>query len=255
MVTKFIIGLGGLSLALALVAAPVDWTGQSEDSGSKAAFAKPGNGGGQGNGKGRGAERSAKDGSGAAGAQGGSPGKGKAHGHSKKDAVSGLDSAAPGSSNPGKSKKAAYDGIAGGKVKGSFNAAHASTRAMEVASVNSRVRKVRNYLDAIETVSALENGEEAEAGEESADGEDQAAVDETSLDSAIQAAAEAAAEASNHSVTAGMLEAVNGLGGVEVSEPTNQEVADRAADIQAGGDGSGSETAEGSQDGEGEDGL
>ena len=65
----------------------------------------------------------------------------------------------------------------------------------------------------------------------------QSYVDQVSMESIdIGAAAEAAAMASNHTVTKDMLDAVHGLAGVEVDNDTTEHIAAEAADIQSGGD-------------------
>lgn len=88
---------------------------------------------------------------------------------------------------------------------GSFHAVNASPNAKP--SSNSQVARVRNYLD-------------------------QVSMEEID----VEAAAQAAALASNHTVTKQMLEAVHAIAGIEVDEQTTGDIATRAAEIQSGVD-------------------
>lgn len=207
------VGFGALGLAAALAGAPLGLSGGLDTFGGKAALAKPGNGQGNGKGhaKGKGIEAASESSGVAKGAKSSGTANGRALGLASNDAVSGMP--------PGQAKKADLDGT-GGKlgIKGSFNAIHASVRAFEVASANSRVQKVRSYLEAAERVSDIE----------------QADPEDPDLDAAIQAAAEAAVTASSQSVTRQMLESVHAyanareLADIDISDRTTQEIADRA---------------------------
>jgi hypothetical protein len=229
---KLLIGLFGL--AAVMTAAPIQISSDGLSLDTKVAAAKPGNGKGRGNGRalGRGglAEQSSggqglahgKTGSSAGGARG--QANGRALGHVDKDAVSGVEHAPP-----GQAKKEGYDGVKGPLgVQGSFNAVHSAAINKGVVSPNSRVARVKAYLDAAQEVSDIENGEEG--------------TDPNDLEAAIEAAAVAAADASSQTVTSDMLGKVNDYSnareltepGIDMSDDTRDEVADEAQDIQSG---------------------
>jgi hypothetical protein len=229
---KVLIGVFGLAAVLA--AAPIEFSSDSLAVGLNAAAAKPGNGKGkgQGNGLGRGHGAVAGQSNGAQGfadgqAEGGhsnGQANGRAVGHANKDAVSGV-----GHAPPGQAKKAAYDGIKGNLgIKGSFNAIHSAAINKGVVAPQSRVARVKAYLDAAQDLSDIEN----------AKGD----ADEPDLGAAIEAAAMAAADASSQTVTADMLDKVNDYSntrelttpGIEVSPQTQDAVAHQAQDIQSG---------------------
>ena len=235
---KFLIGVFGLVAVLA--AAPIEFSSDSLSVGANLAAAKPGNGNGKGKGRGNGHAIGHGAVAGQSnGAQGFADGQtegshshgqangqanGRAIGHAPKDAVSGV-----GHAPPGQAKKAAYDGMKGNLgVKGSFNAIHSAAINKGVVSPQSRVARVKSYLDAARDLSDIENAE----GD----------ADEDGLEAAIEAAAMAAADASSQTVTADMLDQVNAYSnareltdpGIDLSPETTGEVADQAQDIQSG---------------------
>ena len=93
-----------------------------------------------------------------------------------------------------------------------------------MVSPNSRVARVKAYLDAAQDVSDIEGSGEGDLG------------------AAIEAAAVAAANASSKTVTSDMLGKVNNYSnareltepGIEMSDDTRDEVAEEARDIQSG---------------------
>ena len=196
--------------------------------GAKSALAQPGgNGKGKSKGKGRGQARGHGNSETLNGVDNGYSGdksaNGQALGH-EIDGVSGVGHATA----PGQAKKASYDGYDGyddKDLKGSFNAINASKRAFEVSNYHSRVQRVKEYLDAAQTVSDLEESDDMAA-----------------LDDAITAAAEKAAAASSQPVTKEMLDEVNAISndkqltdfGIELEDPTTMDIADQARDIQEG---------------------
>lgn len=225
---KLLVGL--FALAAVVTAAPIEISSDGLSVDTKVAAAKPGKGKGRGNGRalGRGglAEQSSggqglahgKTGSSAGGAQG--QANGRALGHVDKDAVSGVEHAPP-----GQAKKEGYDGVKGNLgVQGSFNAVHSAAINKGVVSPNSRVARVKAYLDAAQDVSDIE---------ESGQGD---------LQAAIEAAAVAAADASSQTVTSDMLGKVNDYSngraltepGINMSDDTREKVAEDAQDIQSG---------------------
>ena len=223
---KVLMGVFGLVAALA--AAPIEFSSDSLAVGLNAAAAKPGNGKGHGNGHGRGHGLSAGQSNGAQGLADGKSNaghsNGQAVGHARKDAVSGV-----GHAPPGQAQKAAYDGVKGNLgIKGSFNAIHSAAINKGVVSPQSRVARVKAYLDAAQDLSDIENAE----GD----------ADEPDLEAAIEAAAMAAADASSQTVTADMLDKVNAYSntrdlttpGIDLSPETTVEVAKEAQDIQSG---------------------
>ncbi|MEE9480546.1 MAG: hypothetical protein V3V34_08425 [Kiloniellales bacterium] len=224
--------IGCFGLVAVLAAAPIEFSSDSLSVGLNAAAAKPGNGNGHGNGRGRGHGAGAGQSNGAQGFADGQPGgghsngqaNGRALGHADKDAVSGV-----GHAPPGHAKKAAYDGVKGNLgVKGSFNAIHSAAINKGVVSPQSRVARVKAYLDAAQELSDVENAE----GD----------VDDADLEAAIEAAAVAAADASSQTVTADMLDQVNDYSnareltdpGIDMSDESTNEVATQARDIQSG---------------------
>jgi hypothetical protein len=235
---KFLIGVFGLVAVLA--AAPIEFSSDSLSVGANLAAANPGNGNGKGKGRGNGHAIGhgavAGQSNGAQGFAGGQTNgshshgqangqaNGRAVGHAPKDAVSGV-----GHAPPGQAKKAAYDGMKGNLgVKGSFNAIHSAAINKGVVSPQSRVARVKSYLDAAQDLSDIDNAE----GD----------ADEADLEAAIEAAAMAAADASSQTVTADMLDQVNAYSnareltdpGIDLSPETTDEVADQAQDIQSG---------------------
>ncbi len=231
---KVLIGVFGL--VAVLTAAPIEFSSDSLAVGLNAAAAKPGNGKGQGNGRGRGHGLGAGQSNGAQGladgksdaghsnGQANGQANGRAVGHARKDAVSGV-----GHAPPGQAQKAAYDGIKGNLgVQGSFNAIHSAAINKGVVSPQSRVARVKSYLDAAQDLSDIEN----------ADGD----ADEADLEAAIEAAAMAAADASSQTVTVDLLDRVNAYSnareltdpGIDLSPETTDEVADQAQDSQSG---------------------
>ncbi len=216
--------MGVFGLAAVLAAAPIEFSSDSLAVGLNAAAAKPGNGKGQGNGHGRGHGLSAGQSNGAQGLADGKSNaghsNGQAVGHARKDAVSGV-----GHAPPGQAQKAAYDGVKGNLgIKGSFNAIHSAAINKGVVSPQSRVARVKAYLDAAQDLSDIENGED---GTESAD-----------LGAAIEAAAVAAASASSQTVTPDMLDKVHAYSnernltapGIDMTDDTRGEVANQARD-------------------------
>ncbi len=237
---KVLIGVFGLVAVLA--AEPIEFSSDSLSVGANLAAAKPGNGKGKGRGNGHGNSHAIGHGAVAGqsnGAQGFAGGQtegghshgqvhgqalGRAVGHAPKDAVSGV-----GHAPPGQAKKAAYDGMKGNLgVKGSFNAIHSAAINKGVVAPQSQVARVEAYLDAAQDLSDVEN----------ADGD----ADEADLETAIEAAAMAAADASSQTVTADMLDQVNAYSnareltdpGIDLSPETTDAVADQAQDIQSG---------------------
>ncbi len=196
---SFAIGFRTLGLALVLAAAPLGLGGVLDGCRGKAALAMPAD----------------------------ETGSGQALDPVRSDAVSGM--------SPSQAKQAIRAGLGGDLgLKGSFNAIHASVPTFQVVSSSSRVETVRAYLDASQTVSAVETGE----------------VMVYDLDAAVQAAAEAAAATSSQSVTKEMLEAVQAyadareLADIDIGDETSQEIADRTdRDVMDGG-----ETAAGESD-------
>jgi hypothetical protein len=176
-------------IVVALGTAPVRLQDTGFGLGSNPALATPGNGHGHGHGDGNGHSKSQGSLKGVSNEDGVSSSNGRALGHAK-----------------------AVDGVIGSKVKGAFNAVHASPTAMANAAPTSQVANVKAYLDAV-----------------------------SAEDIDVEAAAEAAAiAAKNHTVTAETLDGVHEIAnskGAEISvdDVTTQEIADRAADIQAGG--------------------
>lgn len=224
--------IGCFGLVAVLAAAPIEFSSDSLSFGSNFAAAKSGNGKGKGHGNGRGHSAVAGQSNGAQGFATGQSNaghsngqaNGRALGHADKDAVSGV-----GHAPPGQAKKAAYDGVKGNLgVKGSFNAIHSAAINKGVVSPQSRVARVKSYLDAAQDLSDVENAE----GD----------VDDGELEAAIEAAAVAAADASSQTVTADMLDQVNDYSnareltdpGIDLSQETTDEVADQAQDIQSG---------------------
>lgn len=222
---KLMIGLFGL--AAVATAAPMEISSDGLSLDTKVAAAKPGKGKGRGNGRGLGRGLSEQGAQGLANGEsenGPSHGQGQANGralgHVDKDAVSGVEHAPP-----GQAKKDGYDGVKGNLgVKGSFNAIHSAAINKGVVSPNSRVARVKAYLDAAQEVSDIE------------------ASGQGDLQAAIEAAAMAAADASSQTVTSDMLGSVhdysNGRAltepGIDMSDDTRDEVADEARDIQSG---------------------
>lgn len=221
--------IGVLGLVAALAAAPIEFSSDSLSFSSNLAAAQPGNGKGHGNGRGHGNVAGQSN-----GGQGFADGQsndshsngqanGRAVGHANKDAVSGV-----GHAPPGQAKKAAYDGMKGNLgVEGSFNAIHSAAINKGVVAPQSRVARVKAYLDAAQDLSDIEKAEGA---------------DEADLEAAIEAAAMAAADASSQTVTADMLDKVNDYSntrdlttpGIDLSPETTDEVAEEAQDIQSG---------------------
>ena len=225
---KVLIGVFGLVAVLA--AAPIEFSSDSLSFSSNLAAAQPGNGKGHGNGRGHGNVAGQSNGAQgfadgqAAGGHSNGQANGRAVGHANNDAVSGVEHAPP-----GQAKTEAYDGVKGNLgVKGSFNAIHSAAINKGVVSPQSRVARVKAYLDAAQDLSDIEN----------ADGD----PDEADLEAAIEAAAMAAADASSQTVTADMLDKVNDYSntreltdpGIDLSPETTDEVAEEAQDIQSG---------------------
>ncbi len=222
---KLLIGLFGL--AAVATAAPMEISTDGLSLDTKVAAAKPGKGKGRGNGRGLGRGLSEQGAQGLANGEsenGPSHGQGQANGralgHVDKDAISGVQHAPP-----GQAKKDGYDGVKGNLgVKGSFNAIHSAAINKGVVSPNSRVARVKAYLDAAQEVSDIE------------------ASGQGDLQAAIEAAAMAAADASSQTVTSDMLGSVhdysNGRSltepGIDMSDDTRDEVAEEARDIQSG---------------------
>jgi hypothetical protein len=199
--------IGAFGLVAVLAAAPIEFSSDSLSIGANLAAANPGNGNGKGKGRGNGNAIGhgavAGQSNGAQGFAGGQTegshshgqangqANGRAVGHAPKDAVSGV-----GHAPPGQAKKAAYEGMKGNLgVKGSFNAIHSAAINKGVVSPQSRVARVKSYLDAAQDLSDIDNAE----GD----------ADEADLEAAIEAAAMAAADASSQTVTADMLDQVN----------------------------------------------
>ncbi len=195
------LGLGTLGLAAAMAGAPVEFTFDSTLFDAKAAFAAPGNG--KGHGQGHGPDKDGLAAKSEKGLGASSNANGRAIGHARKDAVSGVEGV-----SAAKNAKKDEDGVnLNSAFQGSFHAVNASAMAKQKANVNSQVHAVQSYVDQV----SME-----------------------SID--IGAAAEAAAMASNHTVTKDMLDAVHGLAGVEVDDEATGNIAAEAADIQSGGD-------------------
>ena len=229
---RFTLILGTLGLAAALVAAPVGVQDNIASLQDKSAFAGPGGnngnrgGNGHGNGHGRGhgnsASTSAHGGS-SPGKSGSAPGHGgTGHGH-EIDGVSGVGPATA----PGQAKKAAYDGMYDKlDVKGSFNAIHSAAINKGVAAPQSRVARVKDYLDAIQRLDALQDQEDPDATD-------------SDLEAAIAEAAEAAEAASSQPVTERMLDEVNDFANkrqlvdpaIDLDPDTTKEVAEEAGKI------------------------
>jgi len=224
---KVLIGVFGLVAVLA--AAPIEFSSDSLSFSSNVAAAQPGNGKGHGNGRGHGNVAGQSNGAQgfadgqAAGGPANGQANGRAVGHANKDAVSGV-----GYTPPGQAKTDAYDGVKGNLgIKGSINAIHSAAISKGVVSPQSRVARVKAYLDAAQELSDIEKAEGA---------------DEADLEAAIEAAAMAAADASSQTVTADMLDQVNAYSnareltdpGIDLSAETTDAVADQAQDIQSG---------------------
>jgi len=215
---KALTGLLGLT-ALA-VAAPIELSHDPLALAPNAAAAKPG-----GNGKGRGHGRGHGPDTGELETQNDATGKsnaghanGRAVGHAPSDAVSGVEQAAA----PGQAKNFSSEEYSGNLgVKGSFNAIHSAAINKGVVSANSRVAKVEAYVNAAQDLTNAEDGE-------------------GDVEAAIEAAAVAAANASNKTVTAEMLDQVNAYSnerglttpGIDVEPEHEDEVAERAQAIQ-----------------------
>ncbi len=225
---KVLIGVFGLVAVLAV--APIEFSSDSFSFSSNLAAAQPGNGKGHGNGRGHGNVAGQSNGAQgfangqAAGGHSNGQANGRAVGHANKDAVSGVEHAPP-----GQAKTEAYDGVKGNLgVKGSINAIHSAAINKGVVSPQSRVARVKAYLDAAQDLSDIEN----------AKGD----ADEPDLEAAIEAAAMAAADASSQTVTADILDKVNAYSntrdlttpGIDLSPETTDEVAKEAQDIQSG---------------------
>lgn len=229
MVRSVTVKLALLGLTGLLVAAPLDLSGGPFSFGPNVAAAKPGNGKGRGHGLGHGLAAGDLEADGVDDAQANADpsnghSNGRAVGHIGSDAISGVEQAPP-----GQAKTAAFDGTTGNLgVKGSFNAIHSAAIDKGVVSPNSRVAKVKAYLDAAQNLTDVQN----------ADGE----TNEADLQAAIEAAALAAAKASSQPVTADMLDKVNAYSnergltdpGIDVDAETQGDVADRAQEIQSG---------------------
>ena len=214
--------VAGLGLVAVLVAAPVGFSGDRSLIGANDAAAQPGNGKGGGQGRGHGSLGGEAGAQGLAGANsnGGYP-NGQAIGYARNDVGSGA-----GPSPPGQAKAFGYDGVSGTLgVKGSFNAIHSAAINKDLPP-QSRVARVKAYLDAAQALSDLEN----------------APGNANDLEAAIEAAAMAAANASSQPVTADMLDRVDAFSnarglttpGIDVSPETQGEVADRAQGLQTG---------------------
>lgn len=222
--------IGVLGPVALLVAAPVELSLDPLQLAPTLAAAKPGgNGEGRGHGKGHGPAAGQLDAQGFANGetnagQANGRANGRAVGHAPKDAVSGVEHAPP-----GQAKKAAYDGVAGPLgVNGSFNAIHSAAINKGVVSPNSRVAKVEAYVNAAQDLTDAQTA--------------QGDVNGADVQAAIESAALAAANASSQSVTADMLDKVNGYAnerglttpGIDVSPENQEDVAERARDIQSG---------------------
>ncbi len=185
--------------------------------GAKSALAQPG-GQGRGKGKGRGQARGHGNSETLNGVANGYSGDKSANGRALGHEVDGVSGVGPATA-PGQAKKAAYDGYNGMDLKGSFNSIKASKRAFEVSNEDSRLQRVKDYLDAVQVVS--------DAG---------VAV----TDQELQDAADAAAIASSQPVTAAMLDEVNRISDEKeltdpgrinpLSDGTTDEIAERAND-------------------------
>ena len=216
------IATGFFGLVAVLTAAPIEFSSDTFLPGLHPAAAKPGNGRGNGHGKGHGSVTRETDALGlVSGQSNAGQANGRAIGHANNDAVSGVEHAPP-----GQAKTADYDGVAGTLgVKGSFNAIHSAAINKDLPP-QSRVARVKAYLDAAQELSDLENAPGG-VGD---------------LEAAIEAAALAAADASSQPVTADMLDKVNAYSnerglttpGIEVSPETQEDVANQAQDIQSG---------------------
>ncbi|MEE8501473.1 MAG: hypothetical protein V3S23_02030 [Kiloniellales bacterium] len=191
--------------------------------GAKSALAQPG-GQGRGKGKGRGQARGHGNSETLNGVANGYSGdksaNGRALGH-EVDGVSGVGHATA----PGQAKKAAYDGMYDKlEVKGSFNAIHSAAINKGVVAPQSRVARVKAYLDAIQDLDELQG---------------MMGVSDEDLQDAIDAAAAAAVAASSQPVTEAMLDEVNHFANkrdlvdpeIDLDPGTTKEVAEEAAKI------------------------
>jgi hypothetical protein len=154
-------------------------------------------------------------GAGNSGGKGGGNGGGNGGGHGKSGSTPGQSTASVNSANgvsglggPGSSTSAHSkgQGLTASSL-GSLNAAHASAMGLAHANrLNSVVGQIATYKDALT----------------SEDGAD------------IEAAAEALANAANKPIDQSVVGAVNDLLGIDVDQGTEQDIADKAADIQSG---------------------
>lgn len=137
--TKFFIGV--LGLCAAVVAAPVEFSGDLGLVEPNLAAAKPGGGKGNGQGRGRGPGASAGQSSDVHGMAQGHAKDGQAggQGNGRADAVSGVEHAPP-----GHAKKEGYKGHLG--VQGSFNAIHSAAINKGVVSPRSQIARIEAYL-------------------------------------------------------------------------------------------------------------
>jgi hypothetical protein len=214
--------LGCFALATTFSIAPIGFQDASNSFGAKIALAQPGgNGKGKGKGQARGRGDTATINGVANGHSSEKSANGRALGH-EIDGVSGVghDTA------PGQAKKASYDGYDGyngTKFEGSFNSVKAAKRAFEVSSYSSRLHRVKEYLDAVQALSELSDGD-------------------MNLDAAITEAAEKAADASSRPVTESMLDEVNAISNekeltdspIDLEKDRTDEVAEEARAIQEG---------------------
>ena len=218
MYRSILTALGCFALAAAFSLVPIGPQDASLTLSAKTAFAQPG-GKGKGNDKDKGHGRgSTKSIQGVAnGHSGQKSANGRALGH-EIDGMSGVGHATA----PGQAKKAGYKGMYDkSELKGAFNAINASARAFEVSNPQSRVQQVKDYLDAVQELSELEDTDPG-------------------LEAAITAAAEEAAEASSRPVTEAMLDEVNAISNekdltdpaIELDNARTDEVAEEARDIQ-----------------------
>lgn len=205
---RFALVLGTLGLAAGLVAAPIGVSNDPISLDGKSALANPGNGKGHGKGHGSGGMPKVQSHAQGQGKDKSSHGLGPGH---RADAVSGVGHSSP----PGQARKAAFDALgAYTNFQGSFHAVHANAKAMGVASPDSEVAKVKAYLDAVGRIEAAD-------------------TNDAPIEVAIETAAQAAAVASNHTVTVQMLDGVHEIGGIVGVDPaTTQAIAKRAAEIQ-----------------------
>ena len=223
--TKFFIGV--LGLCAAVVAAPVEFSSEPGLVGPNLAAAKPGKGNGQGRGRGPGAAAGqSSDVHGAAhGHAKDGHASGQANGHAPKNAVSGGVEHAP----PGHAKKEGYNGVKGHLgVQGSFNAIHSAAINKGVVSPRSQIARIEAYLDAAQTVSDIDNGV--------------AEVDGDDREEAIEAAALAAADASNKAINPETLDAVHDYSnergltepGIDMSDKSRDAIAEQSRGEPAG---------------------